>query len=108
MLNLTRFPTESIQIGDHITVTILGVNGNQVRLGIDAPKDVAVLREEVRERMAGQQSGVAESRAVEQARAAPQAGRSASTAPRNDSDHLPNAPKVRYKRRMRIPMHDKA
>lgn len=53
MLNLTRFPTESIQIGDEITVVVLGVNGQQVRIGVEAPRDVAVLREELVERAPG-------------------------------------------------------
>jgi carbon storage regulator len=51
MLVLTRRIGETIRIGHHVVVTILGVNGNQVRLGVDAPKDVAVHREEVFERI---------------------------------------------------------
>ena len=51
MLVLTRRIGETIRIGPHIVVTILGVNGTQVRLGVDAPKDVAVHREEVFERI---------------------------------------------------------
>lgn len=51
MLVLTRRIGENIRIGPHIVVTILGVNGSQVRLGVDAPKDVAVHREEVFERI---------------------------------------------------------
>jgi carbon storage regulator len=51
MLVLTRRIGETIRIGPHIVVTILGVNGSQVRIGIDAPKDVAVHREEVFERI---------------------------------------------------------
>jgi carbon storage regulator len=47
MLILTRRVGETVMIGDHITCTVLGVKGNQVRLGINAPKDVAVHREEV-------------------------------------------------------------
>lgn len=47
MLILTRKPGEVIRIGNDITVTVLGVNGQQVRLGIDAPKDVPVDREEI-------------------------------------------------------------
>jgi carbon storage regulator len=51
VLVLTRRIGEVIRIGPHIVVTILGVNGSQVRLGVDAPKDVAVHREEVFERI---------------------------------------------------------
>jgi carbon storage regulator len=47
MLILTRKLGESLRIGDNVTITVLGVNGNQVRLGIDAPKSVEVHREEV-------------------------------------------------------------
>lgn len=51
MLILTRRPLEAICIGDEITVTVLGVKGTHVRLGIKAPKHVRVDREEVRERI---------------------------------------------------------
>ena len=51
MLILTRRLSESLMIGDEITITVLGVKGNQVRLGVDAPKDVAVHREEIYERI---------------------------------------------------------
>lgn len=47
MLILSRRVGEAVCIGDEVTVTILGVKGNQVRLGIDAPKTVAVHREEI-------------------------------------------------------------
>jgi carbon storage regulator len=47
MLILTRRPTESFMIGEHISVEVLGVQGNQVRLGIKAPREVPVHREEV-------------------------------------------------------------
>ena len=47
MLILTRRVGETLMIGDDINVTILGVKGNQVRIGINAPKDVSVHREEI-------------------------------------------------------------
>lgn len=52
MLILTRRPGESLMIGDQVKVVVLGVKGNQVRLGIEAPKDTAVHREEVYQRIA--------------------------------------------------------
>ncbi len=51
MLILTRRIGETIMIGDHVTVSVLGVKGNQVRLGIEAPKDVQVHRSEIYERI---------------------------------------------------------
>jgi carbon storage regulator len=54
MLILTRKPGEVIRIGNDITVTVLSVQGQQVRLGIDAPKDVSVDREEIAIRKAGE------------------------------------------------------
>lgn len=50
MLILTRRIGETLMIGDDVTVTVLGVKGNQVRIGVNAPKDVAVDRPEIRER----------------------------------------------------------
>jgi carbon storage regulator CsrA len=47
MLILTRRVGETLMIGDEVTVTVLGVKGNQIRLGINAPKSVAVHREEI-------------------------------------------------------------
>lgn len=55
MLILIRRPEEALIIDGNITVTVLGVKGNQVSLGIDAPKEVAVHREEVAELIAAEQ-----------------------------------------------------
>jgi len=51
MLILTRRIGEKLIIGENVTVTVLGVKGNQVRIGIDAPRDVQVDREEVHQRI---------------------------------------------------------
>lgn len=51
MLILTRRVGETLMIGDDVSVTVLAVKGNQVRIGVDAPKEVAVHREEIYERI---------------------------------------------------------
>ncbi len=53
MLILTRRVGETLMIGDEVTVTVLGVKGNQVRLGVNAPRDVSVHREEIYRRIQG-------------------------------------------------------
>jgi len=55
MLILTRRVGETVVIGDNVTVTVLGVKGNQVRLGVNAPREVAVHREEIFERIKREQ-----------------------------------------------------
>lgn len=60
MLILTRRVGETLMIGDSVTVTVLGVKGNQVRVGITAPKDVSVHREEIYQRIHREEAAAAE------------------------------------------------
>ncbi len=56
MLILTRRVGETLMIGDDVSVTVLGVKGNQVRIGVNAPRDVSVHREEIYERIKNEQA----------------------------------------------------
>ena len=57
MLILTRRIGETLMVGDDVTITVLGVKGNQVRIGVNAPKEVAVHREEIYERIQSEKAG---------------------------------------------------
>lgn len=63
MLILTRRVGETLMIGDEVSVTVLGVKGNQVRLGITAPKDVGVHREEIYQKIGRESSEIADPKA---------------------------------------------
>ena len=67
MLILTRRVGESLMVGEEITVTVLGIKGNQVRIGIDAPKEVQVHREEIYNRIKMEQSGEGVSEGIKEA-----------------------------------------
>lgn len=60
MLILTRRVGEAVVIGEEVTVTVLGVKGNQVRIGVNAPKSVSVHRDEIYERIKNEREGEAE------------------------------------------------
>tara|TARA_X000001388_G_scaffold52616_4_gene38354 strand:- start:3467 stop:3655 length:189 start_codon:yes stop_codon:yes gene_type:complete len=60
MLILTRRIGEAVVIGDNVTVSILGVHGNQVRVGINAPREVSVHREEIQQRIEAERASKAQ------------------------------------------------
>lgn len=76
MLILTRRVGEMLIIGDDVTVTVLGVKGNQVRLGVNAPKEVSVHREEIYQRIQQEKAGQ---------KAAEQSETAAKTEPKDES-----------------------
>ena len=64
MLILTRRAGETVMVGSDVTITVLGVKGNQVRIGINAPKEVAVHREEIYERIQSEKAAEQADKAV--------------------------------------------
>jgi carbon storage regulator len=106
MLNLKRSPSQSIQIGDDIIVTILGISGNHVDLGIDAPRDVVIVRQEVLDRAAKRTASA--SRSARTKRAAYLGRRNESKPLQSFSgNQLQRKPKVTYKRRPRLSTSEK-
>ncbi len=67
MLILTRRVGETLMVGDEVTVTVLGVKGNQVRIGVNAPRDIAVHREEIYDRIKREQAEAGQDATAEEA-----------------------------------------
>jgi carbon storage regulator len=87
MLILTRRVGETVMIGNDVTVTVLGVKGNQVRVGVNAPRDVAVHREEIFERIKreGHDGGSATTATTSTTRTAPRGNGLATSAVERDT-----------------------
>ena len=64
MLILSRRTGETIMVGDEVTITVLGIDGNQVRIGINAPREIAVHREEIYKRILAEQGDGPEQESV--------------------------------------------
>lgn len=89
MLILTRRIGESIYIGDEVRLTVLEVRGTQVRLGINAPKDIPVHREEIYYKIKHEQSGEASSHGNESAQDYEQTKNIAPDTPADAAQHIP-------------------
>lgn len=99
MLILTRRVGETIVIGDEVIITVLGIKGNQVRIGINAPKDVSVHREEIYQRI--QKEKEEKSSSASAAAPAPKKEEAAPVA------SAPTTPTIRKKRESKIDKADK-